>query len=210
MIWTLFCPGSWKAFSIPTAAKPNWLPRFSWAMVTSFQCFFILRSKQLFSAGDGAGTEFLSNTAQVLKWNCSFGRFACLCCFGGLFFCLCLIFVHTNILLHLGLLSKKINHKALVWRGLAWINQAAGPGTSRMSLCASNNPKPQQLPPGLSQERSSPSLEGVAADVLQLLKVWWAGRIKLLLKGELRSGEREQIIQRGDWVWVISVHIFCI
>lgn len=162
--------------------------------------YYYLRSKQLFSAGDGAGTELLSNTAQVLKWSCSFGRFACLCCFGGF---VCLIFVHTNIPLHLGLLSKKINHKALFWRGLAWIKQAAGPGTSRMSLCASNNPKPQQLPQG---SRSSPSLEGVAADVLRLLKVWWAGRIKLLLKGELRAGKRKQISQKGDWL----IHTFCI
>lgn len=204
MIWALFCPGSWKTLSIPTLANPNGLPRFSRAMVTSFQCFFFyyyyLRSKQLFSAGDGAGTELLSNTAQVLKWSCSFGRFACLCCFGGF---VCLIFVHTNIPLHLGLLSKKINHKALFWRGLAWIKQAAGPGTSRMSLCASNNPKPQQLPQG---SRSSPSLEGVAADVLRLLKVWWAGRIKLLLKGELRAGKRKQISQKGDWL----IHTFCI
>lgn len=91
--------------------------------------------------------------------------------FGGLFFCICLIFVHINILLHLGLLFKKINHKALVWRGLAWISQAAGPGTSRMSGCASNNPKPQQAPQGWGQEGSAPSLEGLAADVLQLLNL---------------------------------------
>lgn len=137
--------------------------------------------------------------------------------FWGLFFCICLILVHINtlllLLLHLGLLSEKIKHKALVWRGLArilGINQAAGPGTSRMSLCGSNNPSPQQLPQGLSQARSSPSLEGVAADLLELLRVWWAERIKLLLKDELRVGKREQIIWRGDWVWVISVHTFCV
>lgn len=64
---------------------------------------------------------------------------------GVLLFCICLISVHINILLQLGLLSEKTNHKSLVWRGLAWINQAAGPGTSRMSLCAPNNPKAQQF-----------------------------------------------------------------